>query len=135
MKHQRSLSLGPPAVELIALRRNLERRMRSLQGELLEARDEVAFCEPGDCAAHVTRLSLENDTRALRSIDAALTRLAGERYGACCECGAEIAPARLRALPFAERCLACQLARERARHDPLDPGAEAMTTHWEAVDS
>ena len=48
----------------------------------------------------------------LRQIDAALDRLDAGRYGRCAQCGEEIAASRLKALPFAVRCLDCQEARE-----------------------
>ena len=46
-------------------------------------------------------------------IDAAVRLLIEGRYGRCIECGMAIRAARLRALPFALRCLACQ---ERFEH-------------------
>jgi DnaK suppressor protein len=48
----------------------------------------------------------------LKQIDAALRRLEEGSYGDCFECGAEIAQARLRALPFAVRCRECEQSRE-----------------------
>jgi DnaK suppressor protein len=41
-------------------------------------------------------------------IDAALARLEAGLYGRCVECGCEIAEGRLRALPFAARCIECE---------------------------
>jgi DnaK suppressor protein len=41
-------------------------------------------------------------------VDEALCRMAAGRYGLCAACGQRIPPARLRALPFAVRCLRCQ---------------------------
>ena len=41
-------------------------------------------------------------------VDEALCRMAAGRYGSCAACGQPIPPARLRALPFAVRCLPCQ---------------------------
>jgi len=43
----------------------------------------------------------------------ALHRLDTGEYGLCTECGHSIVPARLRALPFAVRCLGCQEELER----------------------
>jgi DnaK suppressor protein len=50
----------------------------------------------------------------LRRIDAALERLEDGRYGTCAACGAVIEPRRLRALPWAVRCAACEELREAA---------------------
>jgi len=52
----------------------------------------------------------------LERIDAAMARLDAGTYGQCLECGSEIASRRLRALPFAARCQACEQRREQA-HD------------------
>jgi RNA polymerase-binding transcription factor len=50
--------------------------------------------------------------RELRAVNQALDDLEAGRYGTCQECGEPIAKARLRALPFATRCVACQAALE-----------------------
>jgi DnaK suppressor protein len=61
----------------------------------------------------------------LNRIDAALDRLNQGRYGRCIECGDDIPAARLRALPFAVRCLDCEDAREAdaARQRMLERGS------------
>ncbi len=59
------------------------------------------------------------DVRA--QVDEALGRLAAGRYGLCAECGEPIPPARLRALPFAVRCLPCQERLENARQGGGEP--------------
>jgi DnaK suppressor protein len=48
-------------------------------------------------------------------IDAALQRIGEGTYGECFECGEKITEARLKALPFAVRCRACEEARELAK--------------------
>jgi DnaK suppressor protein len=50
----------------------------------------------------------------LHRINEALERLEEGTYGRCFECGEEIEPRRLRALPFAVRCKDCEEAREVA---------------------
>lgn len=59
-------------------------------------------------------LQMRADT--LTRIDAALVRLDAGKYGACFECDGEISEPRLRALPFAVRCQACEVAREQTQH-------------------
>lgn len=49
----------------------------------------------------------------LEQIREALERLAEGRYGLCVECEQPISPARLRAIPEAATCVACQERRER----------------------
>ena len=55
---------------------------------------------------------LQMKTETLTKINAALERLAEGTYGFCYECGDEIAGQRLRALPFAARCLDCEETHE-----------------------
>src|SRR5437773_11423847 len=59
---------------------------------------------------------LDRESREAAQIDGALERLARDEYGICGNCGTVIGLGRLRALPFAQRCTACQAgveARER----------------------
>jgi DnaK suppressor protein len=44
----------------------------------------------------------------VEEIDRALADIDAGRYGICRECGEEIPKARLKILPFATRCVACQ---------------------------
>ena len=57
---------------------------------------------------------LEMKTETLVRIDDAVGRLDAGQYGFCVECEREIAEPRLRALPFAARCQACEERREEA---------------------
>jgi len=50
--------------------------------------------------------------RELQAVDRALEDLEAGRYGLCQECGEPIAKARLKAMPFATRCVSCQAALE-----------------------
>ena len=51
---------------------------------------------------------LESHNRTRIMLDSALRRLDDGEYGLCEDCGAEISPKRLSAIPFAKRCLSCQ---------------------------
>ncbi len=51
---------------------------------------------------------LELNADAASRIQDSLRRLEAGTYGRCCDCDEPIATARLKALPFAERCRACQ---------------------------
>ena len=50
----------------------------------------------------------ENDSRQLQMIDEALQRIEDEEYGNCLNCGKDIMPKRLQAVPWARYCLNCQ---------------------------
>jgi DnaK suppressor protein len=56
---------------------------------------------------------LQMRAEALARINETLRRFDAGEYGSCVECGDEIADRRLRALPFAVRCRACEERRER----------------------
>ncbi|HZL90586.1 MAG TPA: TraR/DksA family transcriptional regulator [Pirellulaceae bacterium] len=58
-----------------------------------------------DIIADVTVLATEHDM--LREIDAALARLNDGTFGQCVQCGQKISEERLRAIPFAPRCIHC----------------------------
>jgi DnaK suppressor protein len=60
-----------------------------------------------------TLLQMRADT--LTRIDEALLRLDADEYGSCVACEREISGRRLRALPFAVRCQACEERREQAQ--------------------
>ena len=104
-----------------ALRARLEARLEELQakvastlvpepdaaagaGEVRDAGDESVVIEHTD----VRTALLQRDARELNDLQSALVRLDGGSYGLCAECGLDIEPARLRALPTAQRCSTCQ---------------------------
>lgn len=80
-------------------------RLGEAQREPLDPRfaEQAVELETADADA-----ALETAARAeMRMIEAALGRIADGTYGDCETCGVPIAPARLAALPYATRCLAC----------------------------
>jgi DnaK suppressor protein len=62
----------------------------------------------------IALLEVQNRTRD--QLDEALRRLDEGLYGLCEECGGDIGEARLKALPFARRCIACQEQAELLEH-------------------
>jgi DnaK suppressor protein len=54
-----------------------------------------------------------SDGRLLAAIDAALARIDAGIYGVCVNCGAQIAPERLEAMPWATLCIDCKRKEER----------------------
>ena len=55
----------------------------------------------------------DREREKLQAIQEALGRVDKASYGICENCEAEIAPARLEALPFTRLCVNCQAERER----------------------
>jgi DnaK suppressor protein len=73
-----------------------------------------------DSQGDIGFMLIQMRAETLIRIDDALVRLAAGQYGSCVECDDEISERRLRALPFAECCQACEERREqragRMRH-------------------
>jgi RNA polymerase-binding transcription factor len=94
----------------------LDRQQRLREELLAEVTDVKDVAERGD--DHLTRgvgaALLEMSSATVHCIEAALRRLEQGTYGTCADCDAPIPPARLRALPFAERCRDCQERRDGA---------------------
>ena len=105
------------------LERMLRDRRRELQGEvrhgIRNGRADLSK-QGGDDVdrsdAHsqgdIDLALLQMRTETVRRIDAALVRLEAGTYGSCVECSMAISEPRLRALPFAARCQACEERRE-----------------------
>ncbi|MEO8520759.1 MAG: TraR/DksA family transcriptional regulator [Acidobacteriota bacterium] len=72
-----------------------------------------------DTESEIEFMLIQMKAETLNKIDQALHRLQQGTYGNCFECGDEIDHARLRALPFALRCKACEEARETAERERL----------------
>lgn len=67
----------------------------------------------------VALIQMKGDT--VRRVCEALARVDAGAYGRCAECQGEISGPRLRALPFAVRCRACEEAYERAASNARGP--------------
>jgi DnaK suppressor protein len=77
-----------------------------------EVRDDLEHSDAG-INEDIELALLQMKTEMLIRIDEALVRLDSHEYGSCFECGREISERRLRALPFAVRCQACEERREQ----------------------
>ena len=107
------------------LRTILEDRRREIQSEvqtrmkdvradgLTGVVDDVETSE-SDIQDEIEFALIQMKAETLHRINEALERLEEGTYGRCFECGDEIEPRRLRALPFAVRCKDCEEAREVA---------------------
>lgn len=58
---------------------------------------------------------LDRTSKLLRSVKAALDRIEDEIFGVCLRCEEPIAEKRLRAIPWAAYCVACQEMIDRSR--------------------
>ena len=107
------------------LERMLRNRRREVQGEVRHGirngrtdRSKQGGDDVDRSDAHsqgdIDLALLQMRAETVRRIDAALGRLEAGTYGSCVECAKEIAERRLRALPFAVRCQACEAKQEEA---------------------
>jgi len=120
---------GMDASRYQELRKMLEERQREVQtevrGRIREARAESASgklnevfdqgeSSEADIQEEIEFALIQMKAETLIKITEALSRLEEGAYGYCFDCGDEISPKRLRALPFAVRCKDCEEAREVA---------------------
>ena len=64
---------------------------------------------------------LEMRNRMREQIDEALVKLEEGTYGRCADCKVEISEKRLRTVPFARRCVACQSKQELLEKIAMEP--------------
>jgi len=97
-------------------RQEIQKKLRSLRETLPADNDNVKDAEEqsvDDFVRDVDFALMQMKSQTLAKIDEAIQRLEKGRYGICTECEAEIAAARLKALPFAALCFACQAKEEQ----------------------
>lgn len=110
------------------LEASLEQRIKQLDRRLAEHHDGLSradharevLLQDGDDAPQrepereIDMALSDLETRELGVVSQALQRLRHGDYGRCADCGAEIPFDRLKAEPWALRCVPCESAREQA---------------------
>lgn len=92
-------------------RQEIVDKLRSIRETMPDQRLDVQDAEEQavtDFAKDMEFALVQMKADTLGLIDAALRRLEAGAYGECAECGTDIPAARLKALPFAVRCVNCQ---------------------------
>ena len=130
------------------LERMLRNRRREVQGEVRHGirngrtdRSKQGGDDVDRSDAHsqgdIDLALLQMRAETVRRIDAALGRLEAGTYGSCVECAKEIAERRLRALPFAVRCQACEAKHEEGhtRAQQLAPRRGSASLFSDVVSS
>jgi DnaK suppressor protein len=91
----------------------MQGRMRTIRGDGAHIVDRRMPDDPdAGIQEDIDVALLQINAEIVDKIDDALVRLEADSYGACSDCGEDIAEKRLRALPFAARCKNCQEAFE-----------------------
>lgn len=95
------------------IRHDLQGRFHDVRGTGLRPVLDEAEHSEADVQGDIDFALIQMNAETLVRIDAALARLASDTYGRCAECDKDISDGRLRALPFAVRCTACEQLREQ----------------------
>jgi RNA polymerase-binding protein DksA len=108
-----------------SIKGDLERKRSALESAIHSSRArETEFREvlkdPYGSASlmhedEMTAAVMDRRARELKEVTQALEDMEAGRYGICRDCGGAIAPARLKVMPFATRCVACQAQQEDLR--------------------
>ena len=132
MTRKKAVENGRTAVlrsQLESRRKELLRHLRSLREELPAEALGVRDAEEqsvDDLVQEMDLALMQMKSETLAKIEDALGRLEAGTYGRCGDCGEEISAARLRALPFADRCRDCQESLENEQRE-ADQGASSRT--------
>ncbi len=108
--------LGPIKKKLLEMRAQLLKTVRAKKEMDMSPVDTG---DEADQASHSVERELmfelsDNERTMLDQIEAALRRMEKGSYGVCESCRKPIAPARIKALPFARYCISCQASSESA---------------------
>jgi DnaK suppressor protein len=69
---------------------------------------DMADQASGNNEVHIQLKLKQTDAKILQAIEEALYRMEKGTYGICRDCGEEIAPARLNAIPWTRVCITCK---------------------------
>jgi len=120
--------------KLLERRRKLLERLRAEMDSSVETSGQPLTDVSDMASAHMdqeTSFSIGSvESRTVSEIDRALERLEEGTYGVCENCGARIPASRLRALPFASRCVTCQNEEER-----YESSSAERSENWASLDS
>lgn len=103
--------------QLDKLRKILEKRLQELRRSVAEAEHEGRTAQHGPdegdraSSSHEKEILFRRSTHArtsIKGIEAALTRIDEGTFGLCVNCGMEIGPKRLEAVPWTRYCITCQ---------------------------
>jgi DnaK suppressor protein len=69
---------------------------------------DMADQASGNNEVHIQLKLKQTDAKILQAIEEALRRIETGTYGICRDCGEQIAPARLNAIPWTRVCITCK---------------------------
>jgi DnaK suppressor protein len=124
-------------IDLTLLRRTLESHLKeaTYSRELSDSIRIQQVADPADMTQDAAERDvavqiLERESALVRQLRWAIDRIDDGSYGFCLQCEEEIAPKRLKAIPWAELCISCQ---ESA--DGLGRRNEGVSTFEESAEA
>jgi DnaK suppressor protein len=69
---------------------------------------DLADQASGNNEVHIQLKLKQTDAKILQAIEEALGRIESGSYGVCRDCGQQVAPARLEAIPWTRVCISCK---------------------------
>jgi len=93
---------------------HLEKELRDDMSESQSTPGDIADHGSGEINQHLSVTLMENDRLELELIERALSRFELMKYGQCENCEKTISLERLKAIPWATRCITCQSRSEGA---------------------
>jgi DnaK suppressor protein len=114
---QKKKMTSPDAQRFASL---LQAKQREITGSLVN-RNEIVIEKASDDLDQVQLMreresairNLDRNSKALREVRQALSRIADGSYGVCLHCEEDIMPKRLAAVPWAAFCIKCQERMDR----------------------
>ena len=82
--------------------------LKPLQTDVNSRQGDLADQATGNNEVHIQLKLKQTDAKILQAIEEALWRMESGAYGACRDCGGEIAPPRLKAIPWTRVCITCK---------------------------
>ena len=76
--------------------------------EVNSRQGDLADQASGNNEVHIQLRLKQTDAKILQAIEEALYRMEKGTYGVCKDCGEEIAPVRLNAIPWTRSCITCK---------------------------
>ena len=124
---------------LLQLRKEITREIQQdlqegREGEAGDGRDTYDIASD-ERDREISLLLGDRDRKKLQQVDDALHRVDTGEYGECEECGGEIAPGRLEAMPFTRLCVTCQSEFEQAQRTMQVDSGTTATPRYPTTDT
>ena len=88
---------------------------------------DLADQASGNNEVHIQLKLKQTDAKILQAIEEALWRMEKGTYGVCRDCGEQIAPARLNAIPWTRVCITCKEKQNALRPATSSPSCRNST--------